>query len=75
MYTNARFQLIGTTSDFRTKFAQNYRNDKNFVKINVKFEIRIWQCMPVPNFSQFRELQFLGPHLPKKHFRVEYYDK
>ena len=30
MYTNARFQSIGTTSDFATKFAQNYMNDKNF---------------------------------------------
>ena len=24
MYVNARFQSIGTTSDFGTKFAQNY---------------------------------------------------
>ena len=32
MHTNARFQSIGTTSDFATKFAQNYMNDKNFWK-------------------------------------------
>ena len=31
--------------------------------------------MSVPNFSQFGELQFLGPNMPKKHFRMEYLDK
>ena len=36
MYTNARFQSIGTTSDFETKFAQNYMNDKTFQKLNIK---------------------------------------
>ena len=25
--------------------------------------------MPVPNFSQFEEPEFLGPNLPKKHFK------
>ena len=47
----------------------------NFEQINIKFEIRILQCMSVPNFSRFGELQFLGSNLPKKHFRVEYYEK
>ena len=47
-------------------------NEKNTEKINIKFEIRIQQGTFVPNFSQFRELQFLGPYLLKKHFRVEY---
>ena len=42
-------------------------NDKNFEKINIKFEIRIQQCTPVPNLSQFGEVQFLEPNLPKKH--------
>ena len=28
MYRNARFHSIGTTSDFGTKFAQNYVTDK-----------------------------------------------
>ena len=36
-------------------------NDKNFQKINIKFEIRIQQFAPLPNFIQFGELQFLGP--------------
>ena len=36
MYTNVRFQSIGTTSDFRIRFAQNYMNDKTFAKINIK---------------------------------------
>ena len=31
-YTNARFRSTGTTSDFETKFAQNYMNDKTFEK-------------------------------------------
>ena len=37
--------------------------------------MRIWLCMPVPNFSQFGEPQFLKPKLTKKDFRVEYQDK
>ena len=41
MYANARFQSIGAASDFRTKFAQNYMNDKAFKKFNIKFEIKI----------------------------------
>ena len=41
MHTNARFQSIGTISDFVTKFAQDYMNDKTFEKKNIKFEIRI----------------------------------
>ena len=36
MYTNARFESVGTTSNFWTKFAQNYVNDKTFEKINIK---------------------------------------
>ena len=40
IYTNVRFQSIGTTSDFGTKFAQNNMNDKNFEKVNIEFEIR-----------------------------------
>ena len=63
MYNDTKFQSIGqTTSDFRSKFAQNYINDKTFKKINVKivininFKIRMQQCMPVPNLSPFEEL-------------------
>ena len=41
MYTNAGFQSIGTTSDFRIKFTQNYVNDKTLEKINIKTVINI----------------------------------
>ena len=41
MYTTARFQAIGTISDFGTKFTQNYMNDKTFKKINVKIVTNI----------------------------------
>ena len=41
MYANARFQSTGTTSDFGTKFAQNYMNDNTFEKINIKIIISI----------------------------------
>ena len=66
MYPFTEFQLIWRTSDFGTKFTQKCVNVKNFGKINIKFEMRIQQCTPVPNFSQFRELQFLKPNLSKK---------
>ena len=39
MYANTRFQSIGITSDFGTKFPQNYANDKTFEKINIKIVI------------------------------------
>ena len=41
MYTNARFQSVGTTPDVGTIFAQNYVNDKTFEKINIKIIINI----------------------------------
>ena len=47
-------------------------NNKNFEKINIKFEIKIEQCTPAANFSQFGELQVFGPNLAKKNFRVEH---
>ena len=40
-YTNARFQSVGTASDFGTKFAQNYINENNFENINIKVVISI----------------------------------
>ena len=40
-------------------------NYKNFEKINIKIETSIQQSTAVPSFSQFNELQFLGPKLPK----------
>ena len=49
-------------------------NNRNFEKLNsrVEFEMRISQHTSVPNFSQFGELRFWGPNLPKKNFREEY---
>ena len=41
MHANTRFQSIGTTSDFVTKFPQNYMTDKTFEKINIKIIISI----------------------------------
>ena len=42
MYTIARFQSIGTTSDFGTKFAENYMNNNTFEKRNIKIEISVY---------------------------------
>ena len=39
---------------------------KIFGKTNIKFEVRIKQYTPAPNFSKSGELQFLRPNLPKK---------
>ena len=36
---SARFQSIGTTSDFGTKFLLNYINDKTFDKLNMEIVI------------------------------------
>ena len=41
MYPCTKFHLIWRTSDFGKKFAQKDMNDKNFGKINIKFEMRI----------------------------------
>ena len=42
MYNDTKFQSIEqTASDFRSKFAKNYINDKTFKKINVKIVISI----------------------------------
>ena len=40
-------------------------SDKNFEKINIKIVISIQQFTAVRNFSQFVELQIMGPNLPK----------
>ena len=41
MYPCTKFQLIWRTSDFGTKFAKKNVSDKNFGKINIKFERRV----------------------------------
>ena len=41
MYPCTKFQLIWRTSDLGTRFKQKNVSDKNFGKINMKFEIRI----------------------------------
>ena len=47
-------------------------NEKNFEKINIKIKICIQQSTSVPNFSQFEELQILGPNMPLKYERKEF---
>ena len=58
MYPYIKFQLIWRTLDFGTKFAQKNVNYKNFGKINIKFEIRIYQCTPVPNLFNLENFSF-----------------
>ena len=41
MFTNARLHSIVTTSDFETKFVQNYMNYQTFEKIIIKIMINI----------------------------------
>ena len=41
MYTNATFQSVRRKSEFGTKFAQNYMNDKIFEKTKIKIEMSI----------------------------------
>ena len=41
MHSCTKFQSIWRASDFQTKFAPKYMNDKNFEKINSKFKKRI----------------------------------
>ena len=68
MYPCTKFHLIWRTSDFvGPNFLKENMNDKNFEKINIKIEISISLSTSVPNFSQFEELQILGPNLPKKY--------
>ena len=68
MYPWTKFHLIWQTSDFvGPNFPKENMNDKNFEKINIKIEISISLSTSVPNFSQFEELQILGPNLPKKY--------
>ena len=68
MYPGTKLQILGPVAP--KNISENF-----FKKINIKFEARIRQCMSVPDFSQFGELQFLRPNLPKKTFRIEYLDK
>ena len=66
MYPGIKFQLTWRTSDFGTKFAPKNMRENFLKKINIEFETKIKQCMSVPDFSQFGELQFLWLNLPKK---------
>ena len=45
------------------------------LKINIIFEMRIYQCTPVPNFSQFGALQFFETKFAQKDHRKEFQDK
>ena len=42
-------------------------NENFFEKMNIKTVISIQQCAPLRNFSQFEEIQIMGPNLSKKH--------
>ena len=61
MYPVIKFQLTWRTSNFETKFGPKNMSEKKKkkLKLNTEFETRIKQCMSVPDFSQFGELQFL----------------
>ena len=50
MYPGTKFQLTWRTSDFGTKFAQKNVSDKNFGKINIKFEMIILSMYPCNKF-------------------------
>ena len=62
----AKFQLIWRTSDFGIKFAPKNMKDKNFEKINIKFEI-MCACT---KFQSIWRILVLGTKFVKKHFRV-----
>ena len=65
MHACTKLQLIWKSSVFGSKFSplppKKSINYKDFEKTNVKTVISIEQCTPVPYFSQFEELEFLGP--------------
>ena len=68
MYPCTKFHLIWRTSDFLgPNFLKENVNEKFFEKINIKIEISISLSTSAPNFSQFEELQILGPNLPQKY--------
>ena len=69
------FCLITMIQTLGPNFLQKLWVKNFFFKINTEFETRLKQCISVPDFSQFGELYFWGPNLPKKHFRIAYLDK
>ena len=58
-YKNVRFRSIGTTSDFGTKFAQKYMNDKTFEKINEEDEEirKAFESKPMISYRKSRKLK------------------
>ena len=68
MYPCTKFHLIWRASDFLgPNFLKENVNEKFFEEINIKIEISISLSTSAPNFSQFEELQILGPNLPQKY--------
>ena len=53
------YQVSVNLKNFRfwDQLCPNNMKENNFEKINIKVVISIWQFTPVPNFSQFGELQ------------------
>ena len=50
-------------------------NYLNFEKTNIKIVISISQCTPVRHYSQFENLQILGPNLPKENMNDKNFEK
>ena len=58
MYPGTKLQILGPVCPNMSEIF--------FKKINIKFETRIKQCISVPDFSQFGQLQILRSNLPPK---------
>ena len=50
-------------------------NQKNFEKINIKTIISIQKSTSLQNFSQFEEIQIMGPDCPKSMMSDEIFGK
>ena len=58
----ALYQISVNLENFRfcDQICPKNMNEKKIEKIYIKLKIKIQQCTPVPNLSQFRELQFFA---------------
>ena len=67
IYNVLLHQISVNLENFRfwDNYQKNY-DEQKFGKINFKTVISTWKCNSVPSFSQFGELESLGPNLPQK---------
>ena len=72
MYPSTNFMSIWKKTDYGTKFAQKHEWQK-FWKNKHHNRNKHIECTPAPNFSWFRELQILGPNLPKKMWMTKFW--